>query len=186
MSPVADVAPGGTAAVEVSLEHMLTRTARAFGVTSAQMRVPRDTKIALPARLAFCRMAKFAGAGELAIGMKISRNAAWVDVAVWRAGRLLETDGNFAERYREVELECVAEAHLSAATVYPLPVDRDPRAIAERLVESPREAMRVGVADLATLGAAYLALSDELEQLRASRAAPVEPASKDLENGQAA
>ena len=67
----------------------------------------------------------------------------------------------------------------------PLPVDADPRAIAERLIDSPREAMRVGTADLATLGAAFLALDDEITLLRAEIAALRTPLFKmDLSNGQ--
>lgn len=162
-------------AVHVSLEHLFTRTARVFGVTPAQLRSRSSHAASNDARLAFCRLAVLAGAGELAVGMKCGRSTAWVSEAVWAAGSRLDADRAFAGRFHEIELECVAETGVAAATFYPLPADSDPRAIAERLVHSPREAMAVGVADLATLGAAFIALHDQFNAL-----------SKDSEHDQAA
>lgn len=172
--------------VEVTLEHLLTRTAKAFCVAPWLVRSRHKDAKAADARLAFCRLARLAGAGELAIGMKLGRPAAFVQEAVWNAGARFDADRAFAERYQEIEIECVAEKGVAERTLYPLPADHDPRAIAERLVHSPREAMAVGVADLATLGSAFLALDDEITLLRAENAALRKPASKDVEHGQAA
>lgn len=171
---------------QVTLEHLLTRLARAFDIQPSLLRSRHAQPKAIAARMAFCRMARFAGAGDVVIGMKIGRAPSFVDQAVWEAGLRISADRDFASRYLEVELECVAEAQLAESALYPLPRDADPRAIAARLLDSPREAMSVGVGDLAALGAAFLALSDELEQLRAERAEPLAPALKDVSNGQVA
>ena len=169
---------------EVTLEHMLTRTARAFGAPVWMMRTRHTDEKAVAAGEAVCRLARLAGAGELAIGMKLGRDANFVVKAVWDAGARFDADRDFAERYQEIELECVAEAGVALRTLYPLPDDADPRTIAERLVHSPREAMAVGTADLATLGAAFLALDDEITLLRAELAGRKKSVSKDVENGQ--
>ena len=170
---------------QVTLEHLFTRTARAFGVRPSDMRQRRAIPKVQDARLAFCRLAVLAGAGEVAVGQKLARDTKFVREAVWNAGARFDADRDFAEAYQEIEIECVAETGVSARTLYPLPVDADPRAIAERLIDSPREAMRVGTADLATLGAAFLALDDEITLLRAENAALRTPLFKmDLSNGQ--
>lgn len=172
--------------VHVSLEHLFTRTAKAFGVTPAQLRSRSSHANSNDARLAFCRLAVFAGASEIAVGMKCGRSVKWVSQAVWSAGSRLDADRAFAALYHEIEIECVAETGVAAATLYPLPKDADPRTIAERLVHSPREAMAVGTADLATIGAAFLALDDENTLLRAEIAGLRKPVSKDVAHGQAA
>ena len=185
MTRAADASSGAQGAAQVTLEHLFTRTARAFGVTPAQMRAPRANATAHDARLAFSRIAILAGAGEMAVAMKLGRSGQWVRTAADEAGARFDADRGFAESYQEIEIECVVETGVSARTLYPLPVDADPRAIAERLIDSPREAMRVGTADLATLGAAFLALDDEITLLRAENAALRTPLFKmDLSNGQ--
>ncbi|MFT4098458.1 MAG: hypothetical protein QM651_15175 [Rhodoblastus sp.] len=171
---------------EVTLEHLFTRTARAFGTRPCDMRSRCADPKARDARLAFCRLAILAGAGDLAVGMKLGRDAAFVRQAVWNAGARFDADRDFAARYQDVELECVVEAGVAARTLYPLPLDSDPRTIAERLVHSPREAMAVGTADLATIGAAFLAIDDEITLLRAEIAGLKKTPSKDVEHGQAA
>lgn len=171
---------------EVTLEHLFTRTAAAFGVPLWKMRSRHAEQKAVDARLAFCRLAVLAGAGELAVGMKLARDANFVRKAVWDAGVRFDADRAFAQLYQEIEIECVAETGVAARTLYPLPKDVDPRTIAERLVDSPREAMRVGVADLAAIGAAFLALDDEITLLRAERGGLLNQLLKDVSNGQVA
>ena len=146
---------------EVNLSHVFERVAQRFGLTLDQMRGVATKAHA--AQIAYCYLARgLTGCSELAIGMKVARDAGWVVEACKEAAhRAIAEDRAFAETLAEIEIECLVEAGVSDRTLYPLPKLADPSQIATRIVASPREAMQVGIADLQTLGAAYLALERE-------------------------
>lgn len=154
-----------------SLQHLFERACAVFSVTPAQMRSARDGGAA---RLAFCRIATRAGYGALPICMKLGVERAAVDSAVWQADALFDRDRSFAEGCIEIEIECAAESGVAARTAFALPVDYDVRAIALTILDGPRAAMGVGVAQLQELAAAFLALAGD----------PSNTLSKGFENGQ--
>lgn len=159
--------------MSVSLSHVFERTAQRFGVTLDQMR--GVSAKAHEAQLAFCYLARgLTGAGELTIGMKIARSADWVASALEEAAHRLSAESRvYAETVAEIEIECLVEAGVADRVLFPLPQLSDPESIAHRLIGSPREAIQVGLADLQSLGAAYLALAAERAPIKAP---PPDPA----------
>ena len=146
--------------MSVTPQHVLERVAQRFALSLDKLR--GDRHAAHEAQIAYCYLAHgLTGCSGMTIGMRIGRDQQWVAAAIDEcATRALAEDRRFHEVLTEIEIECLAEAGVADRTHYPLPRMTEPHAIAQRLVASPREALQVGIADLQTIGAAFLAIEE--------------------------
>lgn len=142
----------------IPLDVILETVALRFDLTNNALR-RQSSENARLARSVYCYLARGLQAGTpRAIGEAVMMSEEDVEAACdWAAGELSDSR-EFVQRIAEIEIEARAFVGVAAKYGLPLPTTANPKAIALRLIHSPREAGRVSIGDLCAIGAAYLTL----------------------------
>ena len=144
---------------DVPLDTILDVTAKAYGVTDGELRLPPDER-AWEAREAFCWLAAgLTGRTPDEIGLAVGLAPEIAEAAAERIAARLNDGRDLDERLMAIEIEILTLLKLSEQIGLRLPAAAHPFAIARKLVRSERDAMSVPVADLMAVGAALIALA---------------------------